>query len=133
MIDAELIGWGEHRPGLEREDLLPTLFEHWTGRHGVERRLVRLREHAEHRGPWQELSWRVADIPQVMAVHRAPGEEVEELWIAVTDELSYQTVRQISDAVADIQLKFGFVTNTHLVRSEEEIPGDGTLIWRRLG
>ncbi|MEE9236255.1 MAG: hypothetical protein V3U52_00475 [Thermoplasmata archaeon] len=70
------------------------------------------------------------DILQVDAVHIAPREEVDEVWIVIHGELDYDSLHRISDAVADVQLEFGFVTQTHIVRSEDELPEDSSMVFR---
>ncbi len=89
------------------------------------------REKTRHRERWGELSSALGALPIVSSIHVAPGEEVEEVWVQVAGELDYASLRQISDAVADVQLEYGFVTRTNIVYSEANLPQNRRTVYRK--
>lgn len=130
MSAPELIGWREGPHGLEREDLFRRF--PWTWGPGIEPHPHRLREHVEPGGPWNELSDLLQPIPQAVSLYVAKGEQVEEVWIVFRGDLDYNAFHAITEAVADVQLEYDFVTHTHIVPSESQLPPDTTFIYRKL-
>ncbi len=118
--------WPQHIPGRGRHP-----HREWVHFERIEHAALPHQERARHREPWGKLSSVLGALPFVSSIHVAPGEEVEEVWVEVADGLDYASLRQISDAVADVQLAYRFVTRTNIVYSEANLPQERRTVYRK--